>query len=94
MTCGGPVSDVGIIELFVVDAIAFGLLILLVVSRRRYVPGQPGKLPIFSTLSRWVYGTEDPRSLLFVLVMVCFLAFIFIAGYHLTASGPFIYPTC
>ena len=94
MTCGGAVSDAALIELVIVDAVAFGLLILFMVSRRRYIPGQPGKLPVFSTLSRWVYGTEDPRSLLFVLIMVCFLAFIFIAGYHLTGFGPFIIPTC
>ena len=94
MTCGGAVSDVGLIELAIVEGVMFGLLILLTISRRRYVPGQPGKLPVFSTLSRWIYGTEDPRSFLFVLIMVCVFAFFFIAGFHLTASGPFIYSTC
>ncbi len=94
MTCGGALSDVGLIEGGITLAIMYGFLILLIISRRRYVPGQPGKLPVFSTLSRWVYGTEDPRWLLFVLAMVCVLAFIFIAGYHLTGFGPFIYITC
>ncbi len=94
MTCGGALSDVGLMEAAIVEAVMFGLLILLIISRRRYVPGQPGKLPVFSTLSRWVYGTEDPRWLLFVFATVCVLALIFILGFHLTASGPFIYPTC
>lgn len=93
MTCPS-VSDATVVEMSIAAAVMWGLLILLMISRSRYVPGQPGKLPVFSTLSRWIYGTEDPRGFLFFLMMMCVLAIYFILGLHLAAQGGIIYPTC
>jgi hypothetical protein len=94
MTCLSPVSDTMLVEAFVTVGVMWGLLILLILSRSRYVPGEPGKLPVFSTLSRWIYGTEDPRGFLFFLIMTCVLAMYFILGFHLAAQGGIIYPAC
>jgi len=88
------VSDATVVELVITVAIMWGLLILLLISRSRYVPGEPGKLPVFSTLSRWLFGTDDPRGFLFFLMMMCVLASYFILGFHLAAQGGLIYPTC
>jgi hypothetical protein len=88
------ISDTTLMEEAITVAVMFGLLILLIISRSRYVPGEPGKLPVFSTLSRWLYGTEDPRGFLFFLIMMCMLALYFILGFHLASQGGIIYPAC
>ena len=94
MSCLPPVSDATLIEAAITVGVMWGLLILMMISRSRYVPGEPGKLPVFSTLSRWVYGTEDPRKLLGFLIMMCVLAMYFIFGFHLASQGGLIYPAC
>src|SRR2546425_1277587 len=53
MTCL-LVTDATVLEILITAGVMWGLLILLLVSRSRYVPGEPGKLPVFSTLSRWL----------------------------------------
>jgi hypothetical protein len=88
------ISDTTVVEEAITVAVMFGLLILLIISRSRYVPGEPGKLPVFSTLSRWLYGTEDTRGFLFFLIMMCMLALYFILGFHLASQGGIIYPAC
>ena len=71
-----------------------GLIDPIASQRSRYVPGEPGKLPVFSTLSRWLFGSEDPRGFLFFLIAMCVLATYFILGFHLAAQGGIIYPAC
>src|SRR2546422_11556601 len=93
MTCL-LVTDVTVLEILITAGVMWGLLILLLVSRSRYVPGEPGKLLVFSTLSRWLFGTEDPRGFLFVLIVMCVLATYFCLGFHLAAQGGIIYPAC
>ena len=87
-------TQVGLLELGIVVLVMFLLLVLWIISRSRYVPGMPGKIAVFSTLSTWLFGTEDPRLLLFMLALICYLVILyFFLGCHISAFAPY-YPPC
>jgi hypothetical protein len=60
-------------------------------SERRWQRGGVRDLPIISAVSDWILGTRDPKSLLFMLVVLSIVGLLFSQGCRLVWVGPLLW---